>query len=107
MQRINHFYGGLPYHQKNRAQKITDITVEGQDMIIARVLIDNGSTLNICLVITLGEIRIKDTSIHSNGMMVLAFNGTKIKDLGEIDLKILIEPTNLNRVSCYQHLSSL
>lgn len=41
---------------------------------------------------TLGRIGGKDTSVHLNGMMVHAFDGTKTAALGGIDLKVTIRP---------------
>lgn len=61
-------------------------------MIISRVLIDNGSALNVCPAMTLNRIGIEDSLILLNGMMVCAFDGTKTSDYGEIDLKILVDP---------------
>lgn len=61
-------------------------------MIIALVLIDNGSVLNVCTIMTLGRIGIEDTLIHHNGMMVRTFDGTKTTALEEIDLTVSIEP---------------
>lgn len=39
---------------------------------------------------TLNRIGVDDSLIQPNGMMVLAFDGTKTSTCGELDLKILI-----------------
>lgn len=45
-------------------------------MIISRVLIDNGSTLDVCLAMTVSKISIKDFMFCPNGMMVREFHGS-------------------------------
>lgn len=57
-----------------------------------RVLIENGSTLNVFLAMTLGKSSVEDSVIYPKGMMVHAFYGTKMSSYREIDLKILIGP---------------
>lgn len=61
-------------------------------MIISRVLIDNRSTLTVCLIMILGRIGIDDSLIRPSGLMVRAFDGTKTSTYGEIDLKATIGP---------------
>ena len=51
------------------------IMVKCKDMIISRVLIDNGSTLNVCPMSTI-EILNVDTLIHPTNMIIRAFDGT-------------------------------
>lgn len=63
-------------------------------LLSSRVLIDKGSTLNVCLVMTLSQIGVDDL-VWSNGMMVRAFDVTKISTCGEIILKVLIRPCKL------------
>lgn len=64
-------------------------------MNISRVLIDNGSALNICLAMTLGRIGVDDSMIRLNGMMVQVFDGTKTSACGEVNLKFLVGPCEL------------
>lgn len=61
-------------------------------MIISLVLIENGSALNFCPMLTLSRIGINDSLIQSNGMMVRAFDGAKTSAYGEINLKVLVGP---------------
>lgn len=82
--------------------KSLHIIVECRRMIISRVLIDNGSTLDVCLAMTVSKISIKDFMFCPNGMMVRAFMDhfgvtltitfTKTSTWGEKDLKILVVP---------------
>lgn len=57
--------------------KSLHIAIEFQGIIVARVLIINGFTLNVCPFMTLERIEIEDTSIRPTSIMVLAFDSTK------------------------------
>lgn len=61
-------------------------------MIIPRVLIENGSIVNVCPSMTFGRIGVEESMIHPNGMMVREFGGTKTSACGEIDFEMLIRP---------------
>lgn len=60
-------------------------------MIILRIPIDNGSTLNVCLLWPWAE-PTSMTMIHLNGMMVGAFDCTETSANWKKDLKILVGP---------------
>lgn len=62
--------------------KSLHIAVECKGMIISRVLIDNGSALNVCPMLTLSRLGVDDSLIRPNGMMVRAFDGTKTSAYG-------------------------
>lgn len=72
--------------------KSLHIVVECKGMIISRVLIHNGSALNVCPMVTLSHIGVDDSLIRPKDMMVRSFDGTKISACGEIDLNILVGP---------------
>ena len=52
------------------------IIVKCEDMIIARVLIDNGSALNVCLMSTLEHLNVDTSLIYLITMIIRAFDGT-------------------------------
>ena len=52
------------------------IVVKCKDMIVARVLIDNGSTLNVCLMATLKRLKVDMSLIRPSTMIIRAFDGT-------------------------------
>ncbi|KAK9997914.1 hypothetical protein SO802_017517 [Lithocarpus litseifolius] len=54
------------------------IMVRCENMIIARVLIDNGSALNVCLMSTLESLNVDTSLIHSTIMIIKAFDGTPL-----------------------------
>lgn len=56
--------------RRNRTCQVTSLAVACRGMIISRVLIDNGSSLNVCHVITLERIEIEESLTCPNGMMV-------------------------------------
>ena len=68
------------------------IIVKCEDMIIARVLIDNGSTLNVCLMSTLKCLNMDTSLICPTTMIVRAFDGTLREVQGMIELAIGIGP---------------
>ena len=68
------------------------ISVKTNDCIVSRVLIDNGSALNVCPLSTLEKLDIDPTRVRVTSMVVQAFDGTCREVLGEIDLPVEIGP---------------
>ena len=68
------------------------IMVKCEDMIIVRVLIDNGSTLNVCPMSTVERLNVDTSLIHPTTMIIRAFDGTLREVQGEIELAIGIGP---------------
>ena len=68
------------------------ISVKTNDRIVSRVLIDNGSALNVCPLSTLEKLDIDPTRVRVTSMVVRAFDGTRREVLGEIDLPVEIGP---------------
>uniref|UniRef100_A0A2N9H224 RNase H type-1 domain-containing protein n=1 Tax=Fagus sylvatica TaxID=28930 RepID=A0A2N9H224_FAGSY len=68
------------------------ISVKTNDRVVSRVLIDNGSALNVCPLSTLEKLDIDPTRVRVNSMVVRAFDGTRREVLGEIDLPVEIGP---------------
>ena len=64
------------------------IIVKREDMIVARVLIDNRSALNVCPMSTLKRLNVDNSLIHPTTMISRAFDGTFQKVQGEIELAI-------------------
>ncbi|KAL0010983.1 hypothetical protein SO802_006091 [Lithocarpus litseifolius] len=68
------------------------IIVKCEDMIVARVLIDNGSTLNVCPMSTLECLNVDASLIHPTTMIIRAVDGTFREVQGEIELSIGVCP---------------
>jgi hypothetical protein len=68
------------------------ISVKTNDRIVSRVLIDNGSALNVCPLSTLEKLDIDPTRVRVTSMVVRAFDGTRREVLGEIDLPVEVGP---------------
>ena len=68
------------------------IFVKCEDMIVSRVLIDNGSTLNVCPMSTIEHLNVDTSLIRPTTMIIRAFDGTLRKVQGEIELAIGIGP---------------
>ena len=68
------------------------IMVKCEDMIISRVLIDNGSALNVCPMSTIEHLNVDTSLIHLTTMIIRAFDGTLREVQGEIELAIGIGP---------------
>ena len=66
------------------------ISVKTNDCIVSKVLIDNGSALNVCPLTTLEKLDIEPTRVRATSMTVRAFDETRRKVLGEIDLPVEI-----------------
>ena len=68
------------------------IIVKCEDMIIARVLIDNRSALNVYLMSTLGHLNVDTSLISPTTMIIRAFDGTLMEVQGKIELAIGVGP---------------
>ena len=61
-------------------------------MVVARVFIDNGSSLNICPLATLDLMGVDRNDLKLSSITVRAFDGSKREILGELDLQVEISP---------------
>ncbi|XP_070029874.1 uncharacterized protein [Nicotiana sylvestris] len=68
------------------------LTVKCEDSVVTRVLIDNGSSANICPLSTLNKLRIEDDRIHKNSVCVRGFDGGGTDIVGDIILELTIGP---------------
>ena len=68
------------------------IIVRCEDMIVPRVLIDNGLSRNVCLMSTLERLNVDTSLIHHTTMIIRAFDGTLKEVQGEIELAIGVGP---------------
>uniref|UniRef100_A0A2N9G1D0 Uncharacterized protein n=1 Tax=Fagus sylvatica TaxID=28930 RepID=A0A2N9G1D0_FAGSY len=66
------------------------ISVKTNNLIVSKVLIDNGSALNVCPMTTLEKLDIDPTHVRATSMVVRAFDGTRREVIGEIELPIEI-----------------
>ncbi|XP_027348295.1 uncharacterized protein LOC113859812 [Abrus precatorius] len=75
-----------------RHNKALHISVKCQDHIIARVLIDNGSSLNVMPKMTLSKLPCDGSHMKPSAMIVRAFDGSRREVIGEIEIPIKIGP---------------
>ena len=68
------------------------VFVKCLDHIVAKVLIDNGSLLNVMPKSTLDKLPFNASHLRPSSMVVLAFDGSRQDVRGEIDLLIQIGP---------------
>ena len=68
------------------------ISVKTNDRIVSKVLINNGSALNVCPPMTLETLDIDPSHVRATSMIVWAFNRTHREVFGEIDLPMEIGP---------------
>ena len=66
----------LPLEGRDRTLAI-HIVVKCEDMIVARALIDNGSTLNVFPMATLELLKVDMSLIKPSTMIIRAFKGTR------------------------------
>ena len=66
------------------------IVVKCEDMIVARVLIDNGSALNVCPMNTLERLKVDMSLIKPSTMIIKAFDDMCQEVQGKIELMIEI-----------------
>ncbi|XP_027905771.1 uncharacterized protein LOC114165323 [Vigna unguiculata] len=72
--------------------KALHVSVKCLDHVIARVLIDNGSSLNVMPKETLGKLPCEGIHMKPSAMIVRAFDGSKREVMGEVELSIQIGP---------------
>ncbi|TYK04059.1 uncharacterized protein E5676_scaffold3019G00010 [Cucumis melo var. makuwa] len=78
--------------------KALHIQVKCKNYVIARVLVDNGSTLNIMPKSTLLKLPVDMSHIKSSTMVVKAFDGLRREVMGDIELPVKIGPCIFNIV---------
>ncbi|XP_070028854.1 uncharacterized protein [Nicotiana sylvestris] len=66
------------------------LTVKCEDSVVSRVLVDNGSSANICPLSTLQKLKIGTKRIHLNSMCVRGFDGGGKDSVGDIMLELSI-----------------
>ena len=66
------------------------IVIKCEDMIVARVLVDNGLALNVWLLATLKRLKVDMSFIKPNTMIIIAFDGMRHEVQGEIKLMVKI-----------------
>ncbi|PKI70865.1 hypothetical protein CRG98_008756 [Punica granatum] len=64
--------------------------------VVSRVMIDNGSALNVCPVSTLKQMNVDMSRIHASKTTVRAFDGSRRDVNGEIDLLIDVGPCSFS-----------
>jgi len=76
--------------------KALHVIVKCKGCIVAKVLIDNGSALNVLPNTTLARLSVDRSNIRQSAMVVRAFDGTRREVLGDIDLPLQIGACTFN-----------
>ncbi|XP_017972561.1 PREDICTED: uncharacterized protein LOC108661171 [Theobroma cacao] len=74
------------------SNKALHITIKCKDHAVPRVLVDNGSALNVMPRSTLTKLPVDVSYMRTNRMVVRAFDGTTREVVGDIELPIKIGP---------------
>jgi len=72
--------------------KAPHISVKCIDYFIARVLIDNGSSLNVMPKVTLDKLPGEGVYLRLSAMVVRAFDGSRREVIGEVELPVQVGP---------------
>ena len=75
------------------------ISVRCNGKLLPRVLIDNGSALNICPWNTLVKLGFQEAKLRPSAIVVRGFDGAKRESMGEVDLVLEIGPAQF-QVMC-------
>ncbi|XP_071912181.1 uncharacterized protein [Coffea arabica] len=75
------------------------ITVRCNGKMLPKVLIDNGSALNICPWSTLEKLGLQDIKLRPSGTIVRGFDGAQREPIGEADLVIEMGPAQF-QITC-------
>ncbi|XP_075080316.1 uncharacterized protein LOC142165837 [Nicotiana tabacum] len=73
--------------------KALHITAQCEDHLFTRILVDGGSSLNICLLVTLRTLGKGLHEIKDGAISVKAFDGSQRSTIGEISLCLQMGPT--------------
>ncbi|XP_070014329.1 uncharacterized protein [Nicotiana sylvestris] len=68
------------------------LTVKCEDFVVTKVLVDNGSSANICPLFTLNKLKVDDERNHKNNIYVRGFDGGRKYSVGYIVLELTIGP---------------
>ncbi|XP_070023319.1 uncharacterized protein [Nicotiana sylvestris] len=68
------------------------LTVKCENSMVTQVLVDNGSSVNICPLSTLSKLKVEDERIHKNSICVRGFDGGGKYSVGDIMLELTIGP---------------
>ncbi|XP_009627931.2 uncharacterized protein [Nicotiana tomentosiformis] len=68
------------------------LTVKYEESVVSRVLVDNGSSANICPLSTLQKLKISTERIHMNSVCVRGFDGEGKDSVADIMLEFSIGP---------------
>ncbi|XP_070001989.1 uncharacterized protein [Nicotiana sylvestris] len=66
------------------------LTVKCGDSVVTQVLVDNGSSANICPLATLNKLQVVDERIHKYSICVQGFDGGGKDSVGDIVLEVTI-----------------
>ncbi|XP_071904273.1 uncharacterized protein [Coffea arabica] len=83
------------------------ITVRCNGKILPKVLIDNGSALNICPWSTLEKLGLQDIKLRPSGTIVRGFDGAQREPIGEVDLVIEMGPAQFQIACQVMHFPSV
>ncbi|KAF8409409.1 hypothetical protein HHK36_005485 [Tetracentron sinense] len=83
---------GKACHDERGHIKSLNITIVCKSMVIARVLINNGSALNICPWVTVQRLGMDESHIYPNGMTVRGFDNSKREVMGGIEMPVTVGP---------------
>ncbi|XP_071912301.1 uncharacterized protein [Coffea arabica] len=75
--------------------------------LLPRVLIDNGSALNICPWNTLVKLGFQEAKLRQTATMVRGFDGAKRESMGEMDLVLEIGPAQFQVICQVMNFSSI
>ena len=70
--------------------KALHISVKCMNHFISRVLVDNGSSLNVMLKTTLNKLHGEGIHLYPSTMVVRAFDGSKREVIGEVELLVQV-----------------
>ncbi|XP_071912239.1 uncharacterized protein [Coffea arabica] len=83
------------------------IAVRCNGKILPKVLIDNGSALNICPWSTLEKLGLQDVKLRPSGTIVRGFDGAQREPIGEVDLVIEMGPAQFQIACQVMHFPSV
>jgi len=75
--------------------KALHITTRCKDHMVAKVLIDNGSALNVMPLSTLTKLPVDHSMMKASQLIVRAFDGTRREVVGEMTVPIIVGPVEI------------
>ncbi|XP_070020331.1 uncharacterized protein [Nicotiana sylvestris] len=102
--KISSYFSDDEFEEGTEHNRAFYLAVKCEDSMVTRVLVDNGSSANICPLSTLNKLKVDNDRIHKNSICVRWFDGGGKDSVGDIILKLTIGPVEFTMENSKQEI---